>query len=90
MANVSRADRARVERLDVRTCYACGRGIGFLQALFRPRVATFESAFDGLVSAGFCGRACERDAVENAAAVRKSFPPPPPDSPLRSFEVIER
>lgn len=80
-----------MEWLDYRVCYACSDRIGLLRLALRPVEATFESAFDGPVRAAFCSTRCKEDAIANAAAVRKSFPPPampPPD--VRNFTVTER
>lgn len=63
--------------MERRVCYACNDRIGFFRAALRPVEALFDSAFDGNVRAAFCSRRCKDDAIANAAAVRKTFPPPP-------------
>ena len=79
-----------MEQLDHRICYACNDRIGLIQSALRPIETTFESAFDGPVRAAFCSTRCKEEAIANAAAVRKTFPPPAmPPPEVRTFTVTE-
>lgn len=71
-------------------CYACDLRIGLVRSVLGAVTATFESAFDGTVSAVFCSAECRDDAIANAAAVRKTFPPPAPRPCDQEFLVTER